>query len=80
MKNVPQYPSLEHKQFFKIAVLPDKSTLYIKRVFTNAQGEYQVTRRLKGDSDENEMILEDNFETIEAAVARAWFYFNMFNK
>lgn len=77
---MPKYPSLEHKQFFKIAILPDKSTLYIKRVFTNNPGEYQVTRRLKGDSDENEMILEDNFETIEAAVSRAWFYFNMFNK
>ena len=72
--------NLEHNKTLEIAVLPDKSTLYIKRSFTTLTGEYSVIRKMKGDKNSNEMVLEDNIETIDAALNRAWFYFNMLNK
>ena len=71
---------LDHNKSLKIGNLPDKSTLYVKRLFTNNPREYAVVRRMKGDSEISEMILEDDFETIDAALNRAWYYFNMLNK
>jgi len=71
---------LDYDQTHKIGVLPDKSTVYIKRSYKQTDGEYSIIRRLDGNTDFNDMILEDGYITILAAVERAWYFFNMLNK
>lgn len=71
---------LEHNQTKEIGVLSDKSIICVKREFTQSEGEYSIIRKMKGGLDINDMILEDGFLNISAAVERAWFFFNSLNK
>lgn len=72
-------PELGHNETYEIGILPDESTIYVKRVFST-NGEYNIVRRMKGGTDFTDMILEDGYITISAAIERAWFFFNMLSK
>ena len=71
---------LKINQSYKVAYLSDKSFIYIKRLNLDQGGQYTIMRRMDKGTPETDMILENNYVTFDAALSRAWFYFNMLNK
>lgn len=77
---MPEITNLEYNEVHEIGALSDGSQICVKRSFSQSDGEYSITRRMKGGTDFTDMTLEDGYINFIPAAERAWSFFIMLNK
>jgi len=66
---------LQINEYLNLATLPDETLVSItKQLYQTNEGQYLIVRRRKNGDELNDVILEDNFITVEAAINRANVY------